>query len=87
VAGAAGAGLELVAALSIAGLMLAGPAHAQDVGMVVALAQSVEEVLNNVRNWVVGILASLATVFLTIGVAVLAGPQPSRAGLRRWCPR
>jgi hypothetical protein len=34
---------------------------------VLAQAQSVEQVLNNIRNWVVGILALLATVFLTIG--------------------
>jgi Type IV secretion system pilin len=35
--------------------------------MVVAQAASVDQVLTNVRNWVVGILALLATVFLTIG--------------------
>ncbi|MEV6236781.1 pilin [Lentzea sp. NPDC051838] len=35
--------------------------------MVVALAKSVDEVLNNIRNWIMGILAGLATVFLSIG--------------------
>ncbi|MEV5301128.1 pilin [Amycolatopsis methanolica] len=40
-------------------------AHADTV--VLALAASVEEVLNNIRNWLMGILAGLATVFLTIG--------------------
>jgi hypothetical protein len=34
---------------------------------VVALAGSVDTVLNNIRNWIMGILAGLATVFLTIG--------------------
>lgn len=34
---------------------------------VLAQAQSVEQVLGNIRTWVVGILALLATVFLTIG--------------------
>jgi hypothetical protein len=34
---------------------------------VVALAGSVDDVLNNIRNWIMGILALLATVFLTIG--------------------
>ncbi|MEO6701839.1 MAG: pilin [Jatrophihabitantaceae bacterium] len=34
---------------------------------VVALAGSVDAVLTNIRNWIMGILALLATVFLTIG--------------------
>ncbi len=34
---------------------------------VVALAGSADDVLNNIRNWIMGILALLATVFLTIG--------------------
>jgi hypothetical protein len=70
--------LSLVAALSTAGLVLAAPARAQDAQAVLAIAQSVEEVLNNVRNWIVGILASLATVFLTIGGAryTMAGGDP-----------
>ena len=32
-----------------------------------ALAGSVNDVFNNIRNWLVGILAGLATVFLTVG--------------------
>ncbi len=32
-----------------------------------ALAGSVDQVLTNVRNWIMGILAGVATVFLTIG--------------------
>lgn len=35
--------------------------------VVVAIAGSVDEVLTNIRNWLMGILAGLATVFLTIG--------------------
>ncbi|QNP76170.1 hypothetical protein IAG44_40090 [Streptomyces roseirectus] len=34
---------------------------------VLALAASVNEVLTNIRNWIMGILAGLATVFLTVG--------------------
>ncbi|MHA6631141.1 pilin [Pseudonocardia sichuanensis] len=34
---------------------------------VLAQAESVDAVLNNIRNWLVGILAALATVFLTLG--------------------
>nr|WP_245782421.1 pilin [Actinokineospora terrae] len=41
------------------------PAHADTV--VLAIAGSVDEVLTNIRNWLMGILALLATVFLTIG--------------------
>jgi len=41
------------------------PAHAATTQ--VALAGSVGQVLDNIRNWLMGILAALATVFLTIG--------------------
>ncbi len=36
-------------------------------GHVLALAGSVNAVLTNIRNWLMGILAVLATVFLSIG--------------------
>lgn len=42
----------------------AGPASAQPV---LAVAGSFDEVLNNLRNWIVGILALIATVCLTVG--------------------
>lgn len=44
-------------------------AHADSVDgtVVLAIAGSVDEVLTNIRNWLMGILAGLATVFLTIG--------------------
>lgn len=57
----------------------ADPAHtAAGSTQVVALAGSVEDVLNNIRNWIMGILALLATVFLTIGGLryVLAAGDP-----------
>ncbi|MGC7093986.1 pilin [Amycolatopsis lurida] len=40
---------------------------AQASTQVLALAQTVKEVFDNIRNWLVGILAGLATVFLTVG--------------------
>lgn len=39
---------------------------AADTQHVVALAASVDQVLTNIRNWIMGILAGLATVFLSI---------------------
>ncbi|WP_228810741.1 pilin [Nocardia otitidiscaviarum] len=43
-----------------------GSAAAQPVS-VLAIASSLDQVLNNLRNWIVGILALIATVCLTIG--------------------
>jgi len=61
-------GAVVVAGLSTAVLLAtAAVAHADQGAGVVALADSVTTVLNNVRNWIMGILAGLATVFLTIG--------------------
>ena len=55
-----------VAELVVVALLASGAtAHADTV--VLAIAGSVEEVLTNIRNWLMGILAGLATVFLTIG--------------------
>jgi hypothetical protein len=64
--------------LGAAALAWAAPAHAQDTEVVLAIAESVEQLLNNVRNWIVGILAGLATVFLTIGGVryLMAGGDP-----------
>ncbi|MGW5722816.1 pilin [Amycolatopsis sp. NPDC003865] len=56
----------LVVELSAIALLASASAGHADT-MVVALAGSVTDVLNNVRNWIMGILAGLATVFLTIG--------------------
>lgn len=59
----------LLASVVLAAAMLAAsssPAHAETV-QVLAVAASIEQVLTNIRNWVMGILALLATVFLSIG--------------------
>ena len=46
--------------------------------VVLGLAQSVEQVVDNLRNWLVGILAGLATLYLTLGAVryVMAGGDP-----------
>lgn len=56
----------------------AAAANAAEAGAVLAQAESVEQVLDNVRGWIVGILALLATVFLTIGGVryILGGGDP-----------
>ncbi|MFD2415006.1 pilin [Amycolatopsis pigmentata] len=46
-------------------VVTADPAQAST--QVLALASSVGQVFDNIRNWLVGILAGLATVFLTLG--------------------
>jgi hypothetical protein len=62
--------------------LLAAPAPASPSGIgsvvVLGLAQSVEQVVDNLRNWLVGILAGLATLYLTLGAVryVMAGGDP-----------
>lgn len=53
-------------------------ATAAEPSQVLALATSVGTVLNNIRNWIMGILAGLATVFLSIGGVryLMAGGDP-----------
>lgn len=59
--------LVLVAEVaSLAVMLSASSAHAETT-QVLALAGSVSDVLNNIRNWLMGILALLATVFLSVG--------------------
>ena len=43
----------------------AGPALAAD--LVVAAPSSLDQVIRNMRNWIVGLLVVLATLFMTIG--------------------
>jgi hypothetical protein len=52
---------------------------AQASTMVLAFATTVGQVFDNIRNWLVGILAGLATVFLTAGGVryLMAGGDPS----------
>jgi Type IV secretion system pilin len=61
----------LVAAALATVVSAAAPASATSViagsVQVVAVAGSVGEVLTNIRNWLMGILAGLATVFATLG--------------------
>ncbi|MDX8031692.1 pilin [Lentzea sp. BCCO 10_0856] len=67
-----------VAAGAVVLVLLASASVAGADTMVVALAKSVDEVLNNIRNWIMGILAGLATVFLSIGGArwIVGGNDP-----------
>ncbi|MFF1679458.1 pilin [Streptomyces sp. NPDC058256] len=62
----------------VVSLLNISSAFAADPRQMLALAKSVNEVLNNIRNWIMGILAGLATVFLTIGGVryVMAGGDP-----------
>lgn len=59
------AALYLAASASLA-VFAATRAHA-DTGHVVLAAASLDQVIGNVRTWLVGLLAALATTFLTIG--------------------
>ncbi|WP_322779755.1 pilin [Frankia sp. Cas4] len=56
---------------------LAAPAHE-----VLALAPNVDTVLTNIRNWIMGILAGLGTVFLTVGGLryLMSGGDPGEVG-------
>ena len=69
--------VALIVELAVLALLAsASSAHADTV--VVAIADSVTDVLNNIRNWIMGILAGLATVFLSIGGVryVMGGGDP-----------
>jgi hypothetical protein len=59
--------LLLGGTLAAAVLLLGGSAAHADTVQYVALAQSVDQVLSNIRTWIMGILAGVALVFLTIG--------------------
>lgn len=62
------------------------PVHAATV-QVVALAATFNDVLNNIRNWILGMLAGLATVFLTVGGVryVLAAGDPGEVEKAKTC--
>lgn len=59
-------------------LVLTGPVLADTAPGV----EDLDEVITNVRNWLVGLLVSLATLFLTIGGLryLLAGGDPGEVG-------
>jgi succinate dehydrogenase/fumarate reductase cytochrome b subunit len=48
-------------------LLLGGSAARAETVQYVALAQTVDQVLSNIRNWIMGILAGVALVFFTLG--------------------
>ncbi len=62
---------------------------AQASTQVLALATSVDQVFTNIRDWLVGILAGLATVFLTVGGVryLLAGGNPGETEKAKGCFR
>jgi len=71
-------GLLLIGLTVLMPALFAASAHAAEPVQVLALAKSVNAVLTNIRNWIMGILAGLATVFLTLGGVryVMAGGDP-----------
>ncbi len=61
--------LTLMAVLVVAAIVSVDTAAwaAPSSGPAVLAADSVEEVVNNLRGWLVGILVAVATLFLTVG--------------------
>lgn len=68
----------VVLALTALVVLLNAPAAHAEPSQVLALAGSIDQVLTNIRTWVMGILASLATVFLSLGGVryVMGGGDP-----------
>lgn len=69
----------VLAAVALLGMLFVVPAAAHaEPDAVLAQAQSLHQVLRNIRNWLMGILAMLATVFATVGGVryVIAGGDP-----------
>jgi hypothetical protein len=71
---------RMLAAAAVTDILLAvlTADSAQASTIVLAFATSVGQVFDNIRNWLVGILAGLATVFLTAGGVryLMAGGDP-----------
>lgn len=67
----------LLAASTIFAVFIATRAHA-DTGHAALAAAGLAEVIKNVRTWLVGLLAGLATTFLTVGGVkyLIAGGDP-----------
>jgi hypothetical protein len=70
--------LAVIVELTLLAVVLSTSAARADSPHMVALAGSVGQVLSNIRNWVMGILGALATVFLTLGGVryVMGGGDP-----------
>lgn len=68
----------LIGVLVAASVLVTSPLAWAETVHVVALARTLSEVLNNIRNWIMGILALVAVVFLTIGGLryLVAGGDP-----------
>jgi hypothetical protein len=63
-------GRRLCLVLAVAALLLISgqaAAHAADGAPVILAAESVQQVVERLRAWLVGILAAVATLFLTVG--------------------
>lgn len=70
--------LVVAAAAAVLPVLIApSSAHAQQLQQLAA-EDSLEAVLNNIRNWIMGIAATLATVMLSIGgvIRMMAGGDP-----------
>lgn len=67
-----------VSGFVLLGLLVTATAASAETVHVVALAADINAVLTNIRNWLMGVLALLATVFLTVGGVryVLASGDP-----------
>lgn len=60
----------VVVVVALSGIALVAPASAAHADTtVLALAGSVTDILSNVQKWLMGILAGLATLFMTIGAS------------------
>lgn len=58
----------LVAAVAATALVVTqGTAYAAEVGAVPLAADSIQQVANNIRTWLLTILVAVATLFLTVG--------------------
>jgi hypothetical protein len=73
--------LVVIAEVVVLGLVLSGSVSrvaAAETTQMLALPATVDELLVNIRNWLVGILAGLATVFLSLGGVryLMAGGDP-----------
>ncbi|MBB5801315.1 hypothetical protein F4560_001083 [Saccharothrix ecbatanensis] len=64
--------------LAAVSLVLTTSATRAEAVQVLAQATSVDQVLTNIRNWIMGILGGLTVVFLTIGFVryIFAGGDP-----------
>jgi hypothetical protein len=75
-----GTGHRLVVVLALTALvvLVSAPGAQAEPTQVLALVGSIDQVLTNIRTWVMGILAGLATVFLSIGGLryVMGGGDP-----------